>query len=176
MHLCLNIKQYFTLISVNIYSSLCYSTPVWLYFFCVTQKNILCFFFQDTRVSHETFIPHGNIQCRHQHALQKPCNCLGSKSSQVTSTVLLGKIDCKEKKKVEFIHCPSNVAGLNRLSQRVSAVPLLSWRCAFSRLLWSSSLITSMFCSVPNSAPWSATAQVRNETRQFSSHQNWFLD
>lgn len=69
-----------------------------------------------------------------------------------------------------------NVAGLNRLSQRVSAAPLLSWKCVFSRLLWSSSLITWMFCSVPNSALWSATAQVRNEPRQFSSHQNWFLD
>lgn len=54
---------------------------------------MLCF--QDSWVSHETFIPYGNVQCRHQHALQEPCYCLGSKSSQVTSTVLLGKFMCK---------------------------------------------------------------------------------
>ncbi len=135
---------------------------------------ILCF--QDSWVPHETFILYGNIQCRHQHALQKYCNCLGSKSSQVT---FFGKFVCKDAicvKNVAFVPCSSIVAGLNRLSHRVLAAPLLSWKCVFSRLLWSSSLITSTFCSVPNSALWSATAQVRNEPLQFSSHQNWFLD
>lgn len=76
---------------------------------------------------------------------------------------------------VKILHSPSNAAGLNRSSQHVSAVPLLSWKCAYSQWLWSSSLITLMFCSVPNSALWYATAQVRNEPL-FSSYHNWFLD